>query len=171
MPNPTEEAACRIASFTSIPLRSAAESSRNSGGYEGAGLVIEANNPRVISYGFFLDEDATVVAVHPDSAALEFHMDVGEAEFPPLCGPHGLSSIAVYGDVSDAVLERLTQKAQRRRLPDWRLSRAPMYFEAFVAPSWAARAPEIFEPVPAGGGWEGFLAGCSPRARSLALDS
>jgi hypothetical protein len=34
-----------------------------------------------------------------------------------------------------------------------------MYFEAFIAPSLAARAPELFESFPAGGGWEGFLAG------------
>jgi hypothetical protein len=34
-----------------------------------------------------------------------------------------------------------------------------MYFEAFIAPSVAARAPELFESFPAAGGWEGFLAG------------
>lgn len=34
-----------------------------------------------------------------------------------------------------------------------------MYFEAFIAPSVAARAPELFEAFPAGGGWGGFLAG------------
>jgi hypothetical protein len=34
-----------------------------------------------------------------------------------------------------------------------------MYFEAFIAPSVAARAPELFESFPAAGGWRGFLAG------------
>lgn len=34
-----------------------------------------------------------------------------------------------------------------------------MYFEAFIAPSLAARAPDVFQSFPAGGGWEGFLAG------------
>jgi hypothetical protein len=34
-----------------------------------------------------------------------------------------------------------------------------MFFEAFIAPSVAARAPELFEGFPAGRGWEGFLAG------------
>lgn len=34
-----------------------------------------------------------------------------------------------------------------------------MYFEAFIAPSVAGRAPETFASYPAGGGWEGFLAG------------
>jgi hypothetical protein len=44
---------------------------------------VEVNMPRLISYGFFLDEDRTqmtVVAVHPDSASLEFHMDRGGAD-------------------------------------------------------------------------------------------
>lgn len=34
-----------------------------------------------------------------------------------------------------------------------------MFFEAFIAPTIAARAPELFNSYPAGGGWEGFLAG------------
>lgn len=34
-----------------------------------------------------------------------------------------------------------------------------MYFEAFIAPSVATRAPDLFQGYPAGGGWEGFLAG------------
>jgi hypothetical protein len=32
-----------------------------------------------------------------------------------------------------------------------------MYFEAFIAPALASRAPELFQSYPAGGGWEGFL--------------
>lgn len=34
-----------------------------------------------------------------------------------------------------------------------------MFFEAFIAPTIATRAPELFTAYPAGGGWEGFLAG------------
>ena len=34
-----------------------------------------------------------------------------------------------------------------------------MYFEAFIAPSLAAQAPELFDAYPTGGGWGGFLAG------------
>jgi hypothetical protein len=76
---------------------------------------VEANVPQLISYGFFLDEDRTqmtVVAVHPDSASLEFHMDVGGAEFRKFGDLIDLSRIEVYGRVSDAVLERLHQKAR-----------------------------------------------------------
>lgn len=76
---------------------------------------VEANNPHIISYHFFLDEQAarmTVVAVHPDSAALEFHMDVGDAEFRRFADLLDLSSITVYGDISESVRERLDRKAQ-----------------------------------------------------------
>lgn len=76
---------------------------------------VEVNMPRVISYGFFLDEDRTrmtVVAVHPDSASLEFHMDRGSADFRRFAELIELSRIDIYGRVSDAVLERLHEKAR-----------------------------------------------------------
>jgi hypothetical protein len=76
---------------------------------------VEANVPQLISYGFFLDQartQMTVVAVHPDSASLEFHMDVGGAEFRKFADLINLSRIEVYGRVSNAVLERLHQKAR-----------------------------------------------------------
>ena len=75
---------------------------------------VEANEPQLISYGFFLDQERTrmtVVAVHPDSASLELHMDVGGAEFRKFADLIDLLRIEVYGRVSDAVLERLNQKA------------------------------------------------------------
>ena len=76
---------------------------------------VEANVPQLISYGFFLNQDSTrmtVVAVHPDSASLEFHMDVGSDEFRKFADLIDLSRIEVYGAVSDAVLDRLHRKAQ-----------------------------------------------------------
>ena len=39
--------------------------------------LIETNEPRLISFNFYLDQGArtvTVVQVHPDSASMEFHM-------------------------------------------------------------------------------------------------
>jgi hypothetical protein len=76
---------------------------------------VHANMPRVISYGFFLDEHRTrmtVAAVHPDSASLEFHLERGAAEFRRFADLIELSSIDVYGRVSDAVLDRLYRKAR-----------------------------------------------------------
>ncbi len=76
---------------------------------------IEANNPHILSYSFHLDENErrmTVIAVHPDSAALVRHMEIGDAEFRKFGDLVELSSIAVYGDVDDGVLERLHAKAR-----------------------------------------------------------
>jgi hypothetical protein len=75
---------------------------------------VKAHMPRLISYGFFLDErreHMTVIAVHPDSESLEVHMDEGREEFRKFSDLIVLSRIEVYGRVSDAVLERLHQKA------------------------------------------------------------
>jgi hypothetical protein len=82
---------------------------------KGLAAFVEANVPQLMSYGFFLDEtqrQMTVVAVHPNSESLEFHMDVGSAEFRKFAHLIDLSKIEVYGRVSEAVLKRLHQKAR-----------------------------------------------------------
>lgn len=79
-----------------------------------AGFV-EANMPLLISYGFFLNNDRTqmtVIAVHPDSSSLEFHLDKGAAEFRKFTHLIDLFSIEIYGYVTESVLKRLYQKAQ-----------------------------------------------------------
>ena len=76
---------------------------------------VEANVPQLISYGFFLNGDATqmsVVAVHPDSRSLEFHMSAGVNEFRKFSELIDLLRIEVYGAVSASVVERLLQKAR-----------------------------------------------------------
>lgn len=76
---------------------------------------VEMNVPQLVSYGFYLNEDRTqmtVVAVHPDSESIEFHMDECGAEFRKFAELIKLSRIEVYGQVSDAVVERLHQKAR-----------------------------------------------------------
>ncbi|MFW6079242.1 MAG: putative quinol monooxygenase [Gemmatimonadota bacterium] len=81
---------------------------------KGLAAFVEANNPHILSYGFFFDDDAgrmMVVAVHPDSEALEHHMDVGREEFRKFGDLLDLVSIEVYGEVSESVRERLDQKA------------------------------------------------------------
>jgi quinol monooxygenase YgiN len=48
---------------------------------------VERHEPQLVSYGFFIDEQAarmTLVAVHPDSASLEFHMDIAASMARPL---------------------------------------------------------------------------------------
>jgi hypothetical protein len=49
---------------------------------EGINELVEfddAREPQLISYGFFINEEAgrmTVIAIHPYSASLEFHMEI-----------------------------------------------------------------------------------------------
>jgi hypothetical protein len=81
----------------------------------GLALFVEANMPRVRSYGFFLNEartTMTVVALHPDSASLELHLDAGTDEFGRFAELIELVRIEVYGRVSRGVLDRLHAKAR-----------------------------------------------------------
>jgi hypothetical protein len=75
---------------------------------------IDAREPQLITYGFYIDQEAakmTVVAVHPDSASLELHMDVGAAEFRKLAHLLTLTGIECYGRPSERALEQLRHKA------------------------------------------------------------
>jgi hypothetical protein len=53
----------------------------------------------------------TVVAVHPDSASLELHLDIGGSEFRKVAHLLTLTTIECYGRPSERVMEQLRQKA------------------------------------------------------------
>lgn len=75
---------------------------------------IQAREPQLVTYGFYLNEDTgrmTVIAVHPDSASLERHMEVGGAEFRKLAHLVKLTSIECYGRPSERALQQMRQKA------------------------------------------------------------
>ncbi|MDQ4035158.1 MAG: hypothetical protein M3153_04435 [Chloroflexota bacterium] len=83
-------------------------------GVSGLVAFVKTHEPQLISYGFYIDDEAdrmTVVAVHPDSASLEFHMNVAGREFRKLAHLISLRSIEVYGRISDTALQVLEQKA------------------------------------------------------------
>jgi hypothetical protein len=77
---------------------------------------IEANEPRLIAFNEYASEDATevaVVQVHPDAESMEFHMQVvaeraAQAYAETL---EATTSIQVFGQPSDAVLEMLRRQA------------------------------------------------------------
>jgi quinol monooxygenase YgiN len=76
---------------------------------------VHANEPRLLSYNFYFNEGGTrmtVVAVHPDSASMEFHMKVAGPAFRGFTEFIDLSTIEVYGKLSDVLLTQLRQKAQ-----------------------------------------------------------
>jgi hypothetical protein len=75
---------------------------------------IDTREPRLVTYGFYIDEDVarmTVVAVHPDSASLELHLDIGGPEFRKAAHLLTLTGIECYGRPSAKALEQLRQKA------------------------------------------------------------
>ena len=75
---------------------------------------IDAREPQLITYGFYIDEDKakmTVVAVHPDSASLERHLEIGSGEFRKLAHLVRLTAIECYGRPGVRALEQLRQKA------------------------------------------------------------
>ncbi len=81
------------------------------------GLVefIEANEPRLIAYNVYFSEDGTrmtVVSLHPDSASLEYHMEVAGPLFRRFVELVTLSSIHIYGEPSEKVLKQSREKAR-----------------------------------------------------------
>jgi hypothetical protein len=75
---------------------------------------IDAREPQLIAYGFYIDEDAarmTVVAVHPDPDSLERHLEIGGREFRKLAHLITLTAIECYGRPSERALEQLREKA------------------------------------------------------------
>jgi hypothetical protein len=74
---------------------------------------VKANEPQLIAYDFFIDEGGTTMtctAVHPDSASMEFHMNIGWEKFRGFVDHIHQRSIDVYGDASDSVMARLQRK-------------------------------------------------------------
>lgn len=77
--------------------------------------LVERNEPQLLEYAFYLDEQAarmTVLAIHPDGESMELHMEVGAPGFQRFAGLIDLRSIDVYGTPSARVREQLRQKAQ-----------------------------------------------------------
>lgn len=75
---------------------------------------IDAREPQLIAYGFYIDEDTarmTVVAVHPDSESLERHIEIGGSEFRKLAHLVTLTAIECYGRPSERAIEQMREKA------------------------------------------------------------
>ena len=76
---------------------------------------IDGHEPQLLFYGFFIDESTsqmTVIAVHPDAASVELHMDVGREAFREFGDLIDMEGIEVYGQPSDRMLEQLESKAR-----------------------------------------------------------
>ena len=81
----------------------------------GLAAFVESNEPRPISYNVYLKEDRTrmtVVQVHPDSASMEFHMNMAGPVFAKFEELIKLSTMDVFGEPSDHLLEQIRQKVR-----------------------------------------------------------
>ena len=76
--------------------------------------LVEANEPRLLAYNVYLSDDGTrmtVVHVHSDAASLEEHFEIVAPVLRRFVGLVTLSSIHVYGEPGEKVLEQLHGKA------------------------------------------------------------
>jgi hypothetical protein len=76
---------------------------------------VAANEPRLVAYNVYFSEDGTtmtVVHVHPDSASLEYHLEVAGPMFRRLAGLVSLSSVHIYGEPSENALKQSHEKAR-----------------------------------------------------------
>jgi hypothetical protein len=76
---------------------------------------VEAREPQLMAYGFYIDDEAstmTVVAVHPDSASLALHLNIGGPEFRNVGEFIRLRLIEVFGEPTEAVVGQLNEKAR-----------------------------------------------------------
>jgi hypothetical protein len=75
---------------------------------------IDAHQPQMTMYAVYLDEQAhrmAVVSVHPDSASLERHIELGAPEFHKLRPYLALREIEVFGQLSPRAAELVREKA------------------------------------------------------------
>jgi hypothetical protein len=73
---------------------------------------VETNEPRMIGFNTYLDRDATtlsVVQVHPDSASMEFHMQVNAKHFATAFDWLDSMSDQYFGHISDALAAELAK--------------------------------------------------------------
>ena len=76
---------------------------------------VEANEPRIIAYNVYFNDEGTrmtVVHAHADSASFEYHMEVAGPLFRRLADLVTLSAIHIYGEPSEKVLKQSHEKAQ-----------------------------------------------------------
>jgi quinol monooxygenase YgiN len=77
--------------------------------------LVESNEPHLLAYAVFLDEDRTeisVVHVHRDAASLVTHFQVAGPAFRNFVDLVRLRSIDLYGEAPDDVVDQLRAKAR-----------------------------------------------------------
>ena len=71
---------------------------------------IKTKEPRIIFYNAYINEEGTqltVLQAHPDSASVEFHIEVTEPAFTKMAKCITLSSLDIYGTPSQSLQDKL----------------------------------------------------------------
>ena len=93
---------------------------------------VETNEPRMIAFHCFLDEEGskfTVVQVHPDSASMEFHMQVNAKHFATSFEFLDTQfKEQFYGTISDALVAELAKWDE----PGVEVTRMPVHEGGFT---------------------------------------
>ncbi len=99
---------------------------------------VETNEPRLIAFHAYFDEEgskASVVQVHPDSASMEFHMQVISEH---LSGAFDYIDTILSEQYFGPMSESLSETLSKWETPGVRVTKMPM-FEAGFTRSNAAR--------------------------------
>ena len=76
---------------------------------------IDSREPQLLHYGFYIDEESTrmtAIAIHPNPASVELHMEIGIPAFRQFGDLIEMEGIEIYGEPSDRMLEQLQQKVE-----------------------------------------------------------
>ena len=96
---------------------------------------VETNEPRFIAFHIFLDEEGRTMStfqVHPDSASMEFHMEVNAKHFATAFDYlDSTVSEQFYGPISDALATELAKWDD----PDVAVTRMPVHAGGFTRSS------------------------------------
>jgi len=75
---------------------------------------VNLKESRLISYNIYFNEEAShmsVLQIHPDSASLEFHLELGGPIFLKFKDLIELLTIQIYGEATDKLIRQLNEKA------------------------------------------------------------
>ncbi len=76
---------------------------------------VESHEAQIVSYAVYFSQDGsqmTVIHVHPDSASLDFHMEVAGPRFGRFADLLTLTSIRIFGEPSATAIKQLEDKVR-----------------------------------------------------------
>jgi hypothetical protein len=76
------------------------------------GAFLEANHPRMLHFGIYIDDDAhemTVIQIHPDEGSLALHMELARERIAKAYEFLTTTRIDIYGTPSEALVDQIRQ--------------------------------------------------------------